>query len=1055
MVLIKHILQETGVSEIFKLIVPSGAFQGEYAISKPQGWNNIDSIIDINNEFFNVENFILGDKEKLVFSEFGNDTAYNLIKNVYNEQGADGTIVFKWIAVKDSIEYDLLSENFEINLNKASFSFDKTKMKVTVELIKRESQNKLATRDDVTVDLFSTKDLDGKDISPIQPFEIGYKKGDSRLSNFYFYTVGQQSFGRDNASVKFFSFTLSGDRQFGSNTNEQAGLENLPGPTFRKDHGPFVTTAVSLTMVTIEISNFDINARTSGGNFYPDIRLFAVIRVDGAFVKNIELKSYTENLDGAIHYSRITIDNEIFSIGSMDPGWSLHIEIRDINGGDFQLFGLKDTTSIKITTNLEQPLVKSKGIKLIDALNKVVGNLTSSEMTVSSSILGSGGVFNNTSITTGVFLRGLSELYLKNKVNTSFKGLFMDGISKILAMGYDTYNNELVVENVDYFFKDHQIYDLSEGMYIGESFKIDHDSDISCNTLLFGSKKISTKNDNDLENFVTSAEITTPIKTFKSKFDKQTELILDEYKIRDLIEDQTKSTNDSDDDLVMIDLVDATNYFDTGVFKKCLHSNNNGKLVLKCLDLPFDTTMMQVNYAVEIVQGINLGTYFILAINGAELTLDTNLSIQTGEVDTAIKYFIPSVTKNRTSEGFENALNIKNLNVSTNIRHNPKYHMARWFPYFGGGLTKKTGSELLKVTKFKNNSQASIVINSSEMQNELQGQIVVGADETLSRLRTHKKPFFSGETVEITYARVTFEEFLLLYNNWKFGEGNDRSKSRGYIVCNTPYGKYKVFPFGDKAFSHNKAKNTLSIKGKIKGKRLPYIKLKWDNINGGTQIMICKQAVFGYNIFVEVYDGEIDITSVEIFKKTDDGNWVLFTTNIINDIFSDSISSGTHTYKAIVTFASGEVLESNILQYQKNTINIISPGQVTQTIYKRDSGSHGIGQTKIKDLKAVIDDGSLITKIEVRCKFRAIGENIWSDITESLEINPGSDSVNINNQWVYGFKDPSKYIGSRDWNGADNLFCEVKIYTSFGDIKVLNPAFDLQWYDNYPASVVL
>lgn len=247
----------------------------------------------------------------------------------------------------------------------------------------------------------------------------------------------------------------------------------------------------------------------------------------------------------------------------------------------------------------------------------------------------------------------------------------------------------------------------------------------------------------------------------------------------------------------------------------------------------------------------------------------------------------------------------------------------------------------------------------------------------------------------------------------------------------------------------------INIVVKLNDCHKPYVKLKWDNINGSTNIRTCDQLTCSYDIFVEIYDVKNDITSVEIFKKIDDGSWVLFTVNVVNATFIDSVTNGTNSYKAVVKDSAGNIVESNILHYKGNQINVISPGDVVQTIYKRDGGSQGIGQTKIKNLQAVTYDVSLITKIEVRCRFRAIGSGIWSDIKESLDIIPGSNSVTINHQWVYPFKDPSKYIGTRDWNGADNLFCEVRIYTSLGDVQIFNPPLYMSWYATYNESIVL
>jgi hypothetical protein len=59
--------------------------------------------------------------------------------------------------------------------------------------------------------------------------------------------------------------------------------------------------------------------------------------------------------------------------------------------------------------------------------------------------------------------------------------------------------------------------------------------------------------------------------------------------------------------------------WDTGVFDECGHVIESGKLVLKCTSVPFDTTLMNVGDYVTITEGLNLGTWEILSIDGFKL----------------------------------------------------------------------------------------------------------------------------------------------------------------------------------------------------------------------------------------------------------------------------------------------------------------------------------------------------------------------------------------------------------------------------------------------------
>ena len=83
--MIKNIAYQNNVSSVFKLKVTSGKYAGIYEIKQPSEFNEIDCKLSIDDETFNVNNFILGDTVKIKFVEYYDEDTYNLIKNVYND----------------------------------------------------------------------------------------------------------------------------------------------------------------------------------------------------------------------------------------------------------------------------------------------------------------------------------------------------------------------------------------------------------------------------------------------------------------------------------------------------------------------------------------------------------------------------------------------------------------------------------------------------------------------------------------------------------------------------------------------------------------------------------------------------------------------------------------------------------------------------------------------------------------------------------------------------------------------------------------------------------
>jgi len=926
MIPIKHILYEYGVEQIFKLVVPGGA---SHTIKQPVGWDEVESIVSINEETFNVEDFIIVSNTKLKFSEYTDKAAYDLIRNVYNTSGGDGRLIFKWIAVKDGVEYDLLGDRFELNFNKKNESFDKNFMKIEMELIKNEAVNKMYTREDTTIDLFADKDLDENTITPVSTFNIGYKKGDQILSNFYTFDISQYNFGV-NGSVKsfFFSFNRSDDYGFGSNSNKFASWKNndtsLGARTYQ---GPFVETDITLPNLKAEISNMNIAVEKGiAGENFADASLFAIIRVGNSEVRRVFIKSTVSvPIPAGGTYGEIKIDNGIYDLGNLMSGQNLTFEIISNVDENLKGFPVSDNTSIEITTNIESPLVKTKGVRLIEALNQIAKNYTSGAITAESFILGSGGAFYNTSISTGMYLRGLPEIYLSQKMKTSLKAILNEGAAPLLALGYDITEDKLIVEDIGYFFKDLKIYDLSEKQYLLEDFSIENDTTVSYNNLVFGSKKYSTQVKFDIKNFNTVAELSTPIKTNKNKLDKQTDLIIDSFKIQELIEDKSSSTNDNDDDKVLIDMVQVNDIWDQGVFQNCSHSEDGGNLLLSCTSPSFDTTLIEVGNTIQILEGNNAGTWTVLSIDGAKMKVNKSSGIWSGIRDTPIKYKITSLIKNRTNEGFQvYGETVFRPQTSTNIRHNPKYQLARWWPIFGSGLRKKADADLLKVTNYKNNSEAKVKIVGSDMGNELPGDIIVGSNEELLRLRNFTPTFFNGENIQISFNKITWEEFFLIYMNWRYGEGNDRTKSRGYISCNTPFGIYDVYPFGPEMFKHNKSTNTLTIKGKVKGK----------SVNNPVLLSVVQE---DRNTVTLSWDYVVEYVNpvIKIQYSLDGSNWetVHTVSNVKTATFSNavfnSIMTGTNVYFRVIANTAdyyNKVSNTRLIEWQFNdwVINEIS-----------------------------------------------------------------------------------------------------------------------------------
>lgn len=806
---IKNLQYENGTEEIFTLTVVDSAFAGVYVIEMPDAFEQSDCIIDINEEFFNVDNFIIGDSEKISFLEYSNPIGFDIVKKVYNEKGCDGKILFGWKAKNGTNEYDLLGEGYELNLNKYKESYEKSMMKIETEIKKREVQNKFLTREDVSVNLFSEKDLDNLPCDPLVLDDIYYKEGGRVKSNFYsFYDSIKYGYQKQKFQFMFIRPT---SYDLGNIANEYVGWDYKS--TLYK--GPLMTATVSLSNLALEISNMNILASrpihlniliTNGATELRRIHdIISPVIVSTTLAPELVTGSIITEL------YEFKILNQTFAVGPINQGESIHL-LFETDGDIFSsLKAVETTTSLELKSIFNNTLRKTKIIRLKDAIERLARLYSGVDIPVQSSIINSGGYYFDTAISTGMFMRGLPELYNTNKITTSFKNLFYDSVSKLMAFGFDLQDDKIIVEDIAYFFKDLETYDFSDKEFIQEDYNLENDVENSYNQLMFGSKKFSTNKKGDLLNYNTKLEALTPLKSVKTKFDKTIDAIIDEDKIQELILDKSSSTNDGDDELVIIDLVNLDSFYDEGIISNCVHSNDGGFLVLTSYDQPFDTLAIKVGQDITIQTGLNIGTYEVLEIDGAKIKLNKTSGIEVGESDTPISFYVYDITKNRNDEGFD-VLNVKDRKSATNLRHNPKYQMARWFPFYGSGLNKKLNSEEIIVTNYKNNGDVILDPNSTELNNELQGETTLKVNETLERLRDYRQPFFSGQMIEITLMEVKFNEFFECYNEWRYGENN-----RGFISI----GDVKLYPFGTKAFSFDGSLNELTLRGKIKFSLLP------------------------------------------------------------------------------------------------------------------------------------------------------------------------------------------------------------------------------------------
>ena len=415
-------------------------------------------------------------------------------------------------------------------------------------------------------------------------------------------------------------------------------------------------------------------------------------------------------------------------------------------------------------------------------------------------------------------IRGVEE---NPSLKLNFNEFFENGVSRLMALGCDMTAERLKVEDMSFFFKDVETADLSEYSFSRNGFKFLADDGSKFNTLKTGSKRFSTEQDQDLGNFNTKVELTTPLITRGQAFDIETSNVIDSYKIAELLQDQSTATNEGDDDAILLDIVDLGSYEDTGVIQGVEHSNKDGDLVLEQFGISWTTYEIKAGDTIEILDPINIGTWRVKSVSTTLLTLDgTGRNIETGNRTTTIKLFLGSIIKNRTNEGFLTLTGIEEPTTTSNVGHNPIFQLLRWYGLWGSGLSRKPLQEKILVNDYKNNGEVTVKVNPADFPYEYPNETTLNADRSGQEIRDGGlRPLFSGDRVEIKIAHIKFSQFFEIYNNWRYGFNKDDSTSFGYISLPNPFEKdrkLKVFPMGDNCFQHKKGFNTLTIRGLVK-----------------------------------------------------------------------------------------------------------------------------------------------------------------------------------------------------------------------------------------------
>lgn len=792
---------ESNVVEIFQFEVLSGDYAGVYDVKYLEGFKKINLISSRDDETKGFDQYIIGKETELELTRTYDSETYDLLFNIYEKYGGEAIILFRW-SIKDSngLVTDLANDNYKIDLNKSVFSLGPGSKKVSYKINIKEDQNKFNNRIESSVDLFSDQNLDDNAISPVVTQDIYLKENNPSLKN-------EWNAVNDQYSTNFVEGTTLVPRVRVLSENFQTSTDN-----FANNTSSIFTALNSYEGLTLKITSLIITVRqdVNDPNITNDFTLYGYVNdISNSF---FEIDSVIEDL-GVYKQTKIEISNQSFDVFNLVPGDRIRIiaQNQDQRISSSEIF---ISNNFQYELEIETPKFAglSESVRLYDAFDQIIKQYTDSSLGFNSDVLSPSGRYYDNFVNSFLILRAGDNPDVERRFQTNFLDFFTAS-SNLMALGYDLRPNELKIEPLEFFFKDVEVIDLSDLNYVRENYVYRQSNELFYNDIKTGYNRFSTEQQEDLENFNTKVELTTPLKTISNNFDIESDLITDIYAITEGINDTSNTTNDRDDEIVLINTVDLATYEDDAYYSSVIHKDVSGQLVLEQYERAWNQDF-SISDTLVIISGLNIGSYSVISLSSTDIVLSST-TFDVGTSSNKISTTRTNITKNRSSEGFttldSNGLPIE---ITANAIHDPIRQLLRHYGWFGSGFNKVETTNNIIVNDYKNNGNVTTQVDPIDFPLEYPDQLILDQNIQLQTLLDNGlKPLFSGNWIEITVTNLDFTQFINILNALRYGVIGDDSDSFGYITIPTPLGAKKVYPFLEEGLSFDRNSNKLNIKG--------------------------------------------------------------------------------------------------------------------------------------------------------------------------------------------------------------------------------------------------
>lgn len=724
-------------------------------------------------------------------------SAYDLIKAIRDEKGADGQCLFQI----QSYESASWVTNYEGELD---FSMcDRQDYVIYVHTRRVLLGDKFRSRKDIPVSFSATESLDGDSIT-----------GLSHVSMFLHSKVLNQV---QRTNIK--NLETEGDLDSTEDYFIQLFYQNEIGvtnflETLQEEYGNDIVTGVFKS----------VDSMTAN---YVFIQKKGVLKFDISADYNI----ITEALDGetiTLNGLFAEVDGVELEIGSVSDSFSVVNPIESFNvtytvdatinipiGASVKIYekwNFPDTgsaSSINLTTNNDylaeltfQDIADNSDANVYLAkstVNHIIEMITGETNVVVSDFLDNNGT--TIYLSSGYLIRNfsVSDRTLKFSLND----VYSEFLNPVFGLGMSLLNDsgftKCAIERFSYFYQDAEIIEITN--IVDGSFKESYDNDVHFNKIDTGYSIFPSSTDenkfNNIDEFNTKHVHLTPLERVKGTYSKTCTSISSGYKIENQRREQFKkkstSTVSNDDNLFVLMGVESDTYTVVSI---------DGDPTNVIFDSVANTISLYGSYFDIEVENItisgagmlNSGTYSIssVSVDGAYTVLSTPVSSdESFNGDYTITISTDRLRAARDDE-FDTVSNVIDRKTIYNGGINPKYMLLNHSPVYLSGLVKKSATNLIKTQDAKLNEGANFEFKSGQGSYVLGSgqQVVMDGNLQLSEINSNTS-LFSG--LKYTFdARISFSQFNTIKDS--LTDIND-ANLHGYISFSDPDGNsIQAFP---------------------------------------------------------------------------------------------------------------------------------------------------------------------------------------------------------------------------------------------------------------------